>query len=109
VEWIVGGLPDSEAPRAAPVTERIDEDTYRLAGDLSVRDWAERFAVGEIDRHIDTIGGLILSKLGRLPRPGDTVRIRNLTLTVEAMQKRRIEWVLLRRASSETEAVGAAS
>ena len=109
VEWIVGGLPDSEAPQTVPVTERIDEDTYRLAGDLSVRDWAERFAVGEIDRHIDTIGGLILSKLGRLPRPGDTVRIRNLMLTVEAMQKRRIEWVLLRRASSETEAVGAAS
>jgi len=109
VEWIVGGLPDSEAPRPAPVTERIDDDTYRLAGDLSVRDWAERFAVDEIDRHIDTIGGLILSKLGRLPRAGDTVRIRNLVLTVEAIQKRRIEWVLLRRASSESEALGAAS
>jgi len=109
VEWIVGGLPDSEAPRSAPVTERIDHDTYRLAGDLSVRDWAERFAVDEIDRHIDTIGGLILSKLGRLPRAGDTVRIRNLVLTVEAIQKRRIEWVLLRRASSESEALGAAS
>ncbi|MEK7732373.1 MAG: hemolysin family protein, partial [Planctomycetota bacterium] len=54
VEWIVGGLPDSEAPRTAPVTERIDDNTYRLAGDLSVRDWAERFAVDEIDRHIDT-------------------------------------------------------
>ena len=109
VEWIVGGLPDSEAPRSAPVTERIDDNTYRLAGDLSVRDWAERFAVDEIDRHIDTIGGLILSKLGRLPRAGDTVRIRNLVLTVEAIQKRRIEWVLLRRASSESEALGAAS
>jgi len=109
VEWIVGGLPDSEAPRTAPVTERIDDDTYRLAGDLSVRDWAERFAVDEIDRHIDTIGGLILSKLGRLPRAGDTVQIRNLTLTVEVMQKRRIERVLLRRLSNKTEAVGVAS
>lgn len=100
VEWIVGGLPDSEAPRTAPVSERIDDDTYRLAGDLSVRDWAERFAVDEIDRHIDTIGGLILLKLGRLPREGDTVRIRNLTLTVEVMQKRRIARVLLRRVSA---------
>lgn len=109
VEWIVGGLPDSEAPRTAPVSERIDDDTYRLAGDLSVRDWAERFAVDEIDRHIDTIGGLILSKLGRLPREGDTVRIRNLTLTVEAMQKRRISRVLLRRARSGASALGAAS
>lgn len=109
VEWIVGGLPDSEAPRAAPVTERIDDDTYRLPGDLSVRDWAERFAVDEIDRHIETIGGLILSKLGRLPRAGDSVHIRNLTLTVEVMHKRRIERVLLRRSSSGARAEGAAS
>jgi len=107
VEWIVGSLPDSEAPRTAPLSERIDPDTYRLDGDLSVREWAERFAVDGIDQHIDTIGGLILSKLGRLPREGDSVRIRNLTLTVEVMQKRRIARVLLRRSSNETEGGGA--
>ncbi len=108
VEWIVGDLPDTERPGSAPVSERIDDNTYRLAGDLSVRDWAERFAVGEIDRHIDTIGGLIVSRLGRVPRAGDSVRIRNLTLTVEAMHKRRIAKVLLRRASSKADALGAA-
>ena len=96
VEWIVGELPRSEQPRTA-TSERIDDNTYRLSGDLSVRVWAERFAVGEIDRHIDTVGGLILSKLGRLPRVGDSVRIRNLTLTVEAVRRRRIEEVLLVR------------
>ncbi|MCH7595350.1 MAG: HlyC/CorC family transporter [Planctomycetes bacterium] len=99
VEWIVGELPKSERPRAA-TSERIDDNTYRLSGDLSVRVWAERFAVGEIDRHIDTVGGLILSKLGRLPRVGDSVRIRNLTLTVEVVRRRRIEEVLLVRDGS---------
>lgn len=97
VEWIVGDLPDAETPRPAISTERIDENTYRLPGDLSVRVWADRFAVGEIDRHIDTVAGLILAKLGRLPRTGDSIRIRNLTLTVETMRRRRIERVLLRR------------
>lgn len=97
VEWVVGDLPDAEIRPWRTTTEQIDEDTYRLPGDLSVRVWADRFAVGEIDRHIDTVGGLILAKLGRLPRTGDSVRIRNLTLTVETMQRRRIERVLLRR------------
>jgi len=97
VEWVVGELPDSDTPRTTIATERIDENTYRLPGDLSARVWADRFGVGEIDRHIDTVGGLILAKLGRLPRKGDTVRIRNLMLTVETMQRRRIERVLVRR------------
>ena len=53
--------------------------------------------VEKIDRHIDTVAGLILSRIGRLPRVGDSVRIRNLTLTVQAVRRRRIEEVLLVR------------
>lgn len=97
VEWIVGDLPESEAPHAEAQTERLDENTYRLSGDLSVRDWAERFGVEEVDPHVDTVAGLILAKLGRLPRAGDRVRIRNLTLTVDAVRRRRIDHVVLRR------------
>jgi putative hemolysin len=97
VEWIVGDLPDAETPRPAEPAERIDENTYRLPGALSVRDWADRFEVGEVDREVHTLAGLILAKLARLPRAGDTVRIRNLTLTVEAMERRRIQRVLLHR------------
>ena len=106
VEWIVGDLPDADTPRPAVPTERIDENTYRLSGDLSVRLWADRFAVGEIDRYVDTVGGLILAKLGRLPRPGDAVHIRNLTLTIEHMQGRRIERVLLTHRPDNDQAKG---
>jgi CBS domain containing-hemolysin-like protein len=97
VEWIVGDLPESAPAGAEAAMEQIDPDTYRLSGDVSVRDWAERFGVEEIDRHVDTLAGLILSKLGRLPRPGDSVRLRNLTLTVESVRRRRIDRVLIRR------------
>ncbi|MHC4695983.1 MAG: hemolysin family protein [Planctomycetota bacterium] len=82
---------------ATPATQQIDENTYRLSGNLSARHWAERFAVRQIDRHIDTVGGLILATLGRMPKAGDSVRIGNLTLTVEQVDKRRIERILLRR------------
>jgi len=95
VGWIVGDLPDADTPRPEAAAERIDENTYRVPGDLSARAWAERFGAGEIDRHIDTVGGLILSRLGRVPRVGDRVRIRNVTLTVEEMNHRRIERVIL--------------
>lgn len=95
VQWIVGVLPDAEGPRRAAPSQRIDEHSYRISGDLSIRDWAGRFDVGDVDRHVDTVAGLILARLGRLPQHGDSIRIRNLTLKVESMRGRRIEHVLL--------------
>jgi CBS domain containing-hemolysin-like protein len=108
VEWIVGDLPDIETPRPAVHIERIDEDTYRLPGNLSVRLWADRFGVEEFERSVDTLAGLILAKVGRLPRPGTSVSIRNLELTVEAMRGRRIERVLLHRSPEPPADIGGA-
>jgi CBS domain containing-hemolysin-like protein len=98
LEEIVGDLGGGDGP-TEPVTEVIDENTYRLAGDLNIRDWAERFAVVGLPSagRFDTVAGLVLSKLGRLPRVGDAVRIHNLTLTVERLEGRRIERILLTR------------
>jgi CBS domain containing-hemolysin-like protein len=94
----VGDLPEDREPGpATPTAERVDENTYRLSGNLSVRLWADRLAFGEVERHVHTIAGLILAKLGRLPRPGESVRIRNLKLTVEVVRSRRIETVLVKR------------
>jgi CBS domain containing-hemolysin-like protein len=45
----------------------------------------------------DTVAGLVLAELGRVPREGDTVRVQNLTLTVERMDGRRIDRILLTR------------
>jgi len=109
VEWIVGDLPDEESASEVPATERLDDDTYRLSGDLSVREWADRFGVGEIDQQIDTVGGLILSRLGRLPHVADTIQIRNLTLTVDAVDRRRIKRVILRRTPEDVTNGGARS
>lgn len=107
VEWIVGDLPDEDAAMRTPPMERIDDNTYLVAGDLSVREWADRFGVQEVDGQIDTVAGLILARLGRVPQTGDKIRLRNLTLTVESMRRRRVERVRLERDSQEAEVVGA--
>lgn len=78
----------------------IDEATCRLNGQLPIRAWRELlagFLPGQEVETIafDTLGGLIISRLGRMPHPGDTVRMRNLRLTVESVHRRRIGTVLL--------------
>lgn len=101
LEQIVGDISLSDQPAEAPPVEEIDENTYRLAGDLDVHSWKRQFSPGDIDAGIDTLAGLILSRLGRIPREGDIVTIRNLTLRVERVRRRRIESVLLTRRGHE--------
>lgn len=101
-EWIVGEIPDEEdgGPKDAAV-ERIDGRTYRIPGNLSAKLWARRFAVGREDQQFDTVAGLVLAKLGRMPREGDSVNLDNLSLTVERIRRRRIERLLLRLSDNE--------
>ncbi|MHC4608712.1 MAG: hemolysin family protein, partial [Planctomycetota bacterium] len=102
LEQIVGDL-GSPQETTEPATEAIDENTYRLAGDLSIHDWAQQFGIVSLASRtplasrVQTVAGLVLAELGRWPREGDSVRIRNLTLTVERLAGRRIDRILLRR------------
>ncbi len=101
LQRIVGDLREYEVASPVSRVEVIDENTYRLPGALSADLWADRFGAGEIDRRINTIGGLIWARLGRMPVKGDRVRIRNLTLAVDSMDKRRIHTVILHRDSGD--------
>lgn len=79
---------------------QLDETTYRLAGQLSIRAWKELLTgilPGQDVQALafDTLGGFVISLLGRMPRPGDRVHLRKLKLTVESMQHRRVQTVLL--------------
>lgn len=101
VNHMIGGLPedDSEAPIVEPDVEQIGEGCWRVSADLPIHEWADQ--LGErmmlIDearlKAVSTIGGLIMSRLGRVPVVGDRIRIVNLDITVEAMEQHRVDTV----------------
>ncbi len=85
---------------AAEEVVKLDELTYRLSGQLSIRAWRQLFTGFLPGQEVeslafDTLSGLVISLLGRMPQKGDVVSVRNLRLTVESMQNRRIEKVLV--------------
>jgi putative hemolysin len=93
---VVGGFESEETEEII----KLDETTYRLSGQLSIRSWAGLLTGilpgQEVESlAFDTLGGFVISLLGRIPHPGDTVMVRNLRLTVEAIHHSRIETVLL--------------
>ncbi len=96
LEEVVGEFDVLEEPRI----EQLGETTYRLQGSLGIREWRSLF-VGflpdEVVRTLalDTLSGLVVSLLKRLPKSGDVVQVKNLKFTVEQVRSNRIELVVL--------------
>ena len=86
--------------------ESLGDSTYRLEGRLSVKEWRNLF-VGYIPAQVvdelalDTLSGLVISLLKRIPRVGDVVKLGNLSFTVDRVRGNRIESVLLKLDSNE--------
>ena len=96
LEEVVG---EFDAMEESPV-EQLGETTYRLQGHLGVREWRSLF-VGFLpdevmrDLALDTLSGLVVSLLKRLPKTGDVVEVGNLRFMVEQVRSNRIETVVL--------------
>jgi len=68
---------------------------YRISGSLPIHEWADIFRINPVETRISTIGGLVTALLGKVPRPGDQTRLKNLRFNVESVKKRRIETLVI--------------
>ena len=68
---------------------------YRLAGSLAIHDWAEAFGLNPTETRLSTVGGFVTALLGKIPKNGDVVYLKNLKFTVESVRKHRIETLIL--------------
>jgi len=102
LEEIVGEIQD-EYDEEEEMVVRLDDDRIRFDGRASVDEigdaW-EELDLGELleDRdEYDTIGGLVFHRIGGVPRPGDIVELKGVTITVESTDGRRVGKVLATR------------
>ncbi len=84
--------------------EQIGPFKYRLAGNLAIHDWVDAFGVNLAETRLSTVGGLVTALLGRIPQSGDVAHLKNLKFTVEKVQKRRIETLILTLESLQNDA-----
>ncbi|GAA2350089.1 hemolysin family protein [Saccharopolyspora halophila] len=83
VEEIVGEITDeSDLEEHRPV-EHLDDGTVRVSSRLSVADLGELFGVELDDSDVETAGGLLAQRLGRVPLPGAEAEIAGLRLRAE--------------------------
>ncbi|MBI3048659.1 MAG: HlyC/CorC family transporter [Acidobacteria bacterium] len=105
LEEIVGEIRDEYDVEAETVTEEGD-GVFVFSGKVSVDEVRERLGV-EIEREgFETLGGYLLSHLGRMPYVGETFEADDLAVEVLEVERRRITKVRARRragAPAETE------
>ena len=83
--------------RREPPVQQLDEDTYLLAGHLNTRDWRPLVGAGFNPAGMETLGGFVMSLLGRVPKEGERVERRGLRFVVEKMSGRRVGRVRVER------------
>jgi CBS domain containing-hemolysin-like protein len=93
IEEIVGEIRDEyDTGEESPFT-RVSETETLFNGSVSVNEFNDAFGVELPTGDSDTLGGLIYTQLGHLPRVGDRIRIGDIELMVSALSGRRIKQV----------------
>ena len=70
-QQIVGEIAPPEDEEA--LWDRLGPRQYRVSGSMNIRDWSDQFHVPGLTEDVTTLGGLVLTRLGRpwsLTRPG---------------------------------------
>ena len=90
LEQIVGEIGDEHDPEQAPELVRQDDDSILVSAKMRIEDFDEEIG-SELDTgEFDTVGGLVIHRLGRLPRRGDCVEAGGWRFEVVSADRRRV-------------------
>ncbi len=101
LEEIVGEIDDEhdheEAEFIRPDGDRDGQPCFAVRALTRVEDFNDYFECELDDEEYDTVGGLVLHELGRLPRRGEKVEFGGFTFAVTSADKRRIDALQVQR------------
>jgi putative hemolysin len=89
VEEVVGEIRD-EHDRTPDTVERLPDGSYRVAGRASLDEVNEALEWDLPKGDFETVAGLVLATLHRIPLVGEVFRVRRFTITVLEADKRRV-------------------
>ena len=93
---LVGDLADEYDPRH-PTLLPVGTGVWIADGGIPIDDFGETVGEDIQDGPYSTLAGLFFHRFGNIPQPGDRVEYGNLSLTVLAMERRRISKLRVRR------------
>jgi putative hemolysin len=105
LEEIVGEIRDERDDEEPPV-EQEEGRCYWVPGRYPLADLEELLCHRFGDDDSATVGGLVYSRLGRVPRSGEEITIDTFRVVIERVVRRRIERVYFERLPTAAESAG---
>ncbi|MDH3425953.1 MAG: CBS domain-containing protein, partial [Acidimicrobiia bacterium] len=99
VEELVGDVADEGEDRPLPI-EEIADGRWRVDARLPVDELEAVLGTELPEGDWNTVGGLVLGLVGRIPRPGEQAQVPGHRLVVTAASRRRVLGVEVRRDNS---------
>ena len=95
IEQIVGDIDDEHDVDEDVNIRKDGERQYIVRGQTPIEEFNEYFQTELSDDEFDTIAGLIMKQLGRLPRRGETLQLADCEIKVMRFDRRRIDTLRL--------------
>jgi CBS domain containing-hemolysin-like protein len=96
LEELFGELRDEFDKGEEPAIKSVAENEFLVRGETPIQYLNSRFDLALPTERVHSVGGLLISRLNRIPQTGDAITIEGLHLRVEAMRGRAVETVRLR-------------
>jgi CBS domain containing-hemolysin-like protein len=96
LEELVGDIRDEFDVEQLPV-QKLSDNEYLVDGSMPLHEFARMFGVEPDSKDVVTVSGYAIHLLGRVPEKGAQLRFAGWTGTVEAVEKRRVKTMRLRR------------
>jgi CBS domain containing-hemolysin-like protein len=100
LEEIVGEIRDEYDVEVAPVTEEPD-GSFVFSGKVKFDEVRERLRVDVEPEGFETVGGYVLTRVGRVPAVGERFELDGMNVEVVEAERRRIHRVRFRRVAPE--------
>ena len=101
LEEIVGDIRDEYDEDEEDEVMEVAPGEYLVNGSTKLDDLNDRLGLELESEDYDSIGGLVIGLLDHLPEQGEEVRYENLRLSVEHVEKNRIDKIRLHIYSQE--------
>ena len=95
IEQIIGDIDDEHDVDEDVNIRKDGERQYVVRGQTPIDEFNEYFQTDLSDDEFDTVAGLVMKQLGRLPRRGETVQLADCELKVMRFDRRRIDTLRL--------------
>lgn len=97
LEELVGEITDEYEEVPPEPVRRIDQNTIEVDARTYVDDLNDRFELNlPEDEDYDTVGGFVFSRLGYIPKAGESFDYENLKFTVASAEARRIKRIRIK-------------